>query len=160
MSKLSKQEHLNETTVSICSCNSPIHACVTSRKTGQITPKMRGQMSRWFKSEWDGMSTWAPDKHLAAWTLVHKRMLEHWLSLAHTPFTGRPMRGGSSQRGCQCEAALRNRAEPPALAHHSVSGRCINTHTYTHIHSNTDLKVQRNFPVLHLYRSTLHQRSC
>ena len=53
------------------------------------------------------------------------------------------------RQSCQCEAALRNRAEPSALARHSVSGRFINTHTHT-------CKSLQRFSSVSQYRSSLH----
>lgn len=78
---------------------------------------------------------------------VHQRKLKYWLSPVHPPSASRPIRSISSRQSCHCEAALRNRAEPTALARHTVSGRFISTHAS---------KSLQRFSFVSGHRSTLH----
>ncbi|GAA6219510.1 uncharacterized protein LOC108898778 [Lates japonicus] len=53
---------------------------------------------------------------------VHQRELKYWLSLVHPPLP--PViqsEAAAGRQSCQCEAAVRNRAELSAFARHTVS---------------------------------------
>lgn len=97
---------------------------------------------------------WEPHKHLSAWALVHwqiPQMLAAWEQ--HAPFILRP----SNQRRRQYQqqpsggaASVRlrseNRAEPSALAQHSISGKVHSRLTLLQTRSRGACKVQVDFP--------------
>lgn len=91
----------------MCFCDSNLHAYTNQQRGNKPSWKKKerkyGQIHRWLKPEWDGMSRCEPHKHLSAWALVHWQIPQMLAaSKQHAPFFHRP----SNQRRRQHQQQL------------------------------------------------------